>query len=82
LKVKANKSPDPSVYQYYLRDLGMLIREYALEAKSKEKTDFDGGYIMCFHRVLTLMQQQAEGFGIPLSEIGLDGFDPDVDLFK
>jgi len=35
---------------------------------------------MGYHRVLSLMQQQAESFQIPLEELGLDNFDPDIDL--
>lgn len=78
------KSPnDDSVYRNYLSDLSVLLKEMALEAKQKTSssaTDFDVGYIAGFHRVLSLMQQQADAFGIPLEEISLDGIDPDEDL--
>jgi hypothetical protein len=30
--------------------------------------------------VLSLMQQQAESFGLPLHDLALDGFDADQDL--
>jgi hypothetical protein len=30
--------------------------------------------------VIAIMQQQAEGFGIPLSDLRLDDIDPDRDL--
>jgi len=74
---------DTTVYQNYLKDLGSLIKESAMEAKqqSLEKdTDFSVGYMAGFHRVVSLMQQQAEAFDLPLEEIGLDGIDADEDL--
>lgn len=33
-----------------------------------------------FHRVISLMQQQAEAFDIPFEGIGLDGIDPGEEL--
>jgi len=74
---------DLTVYQYYLKDLGILIKEMALEAKKEagdNKTDFSIGYMACYHRIVSLMQQQAEAFGIPFEQIGLDGIDADHDL--
>ncbi len=74
---------DAVVYKYYAKDLGFLVKELALEAKrnaSKEKTDFSVGYMAGFHRVVSLMQQQAEAFGIAYADIGLDGIDADEDL--
>ena len=72
-----------TVYQDYLLDLGILVKEIALEAKkeaTKSSTDFAFGYMAGFHRVVSLMQQQAEAFGIPLKEIGLDEIDPNDEL--
>ncbi|MBJ7553942.1 hypothetical protein [Marinomonas spartinae] len=77
------KNADTTVYQNYLKDLGVLIREMALEAKQQlveKDTDFSTGYMACFHRVVSLMQQQAEAFDISLEDIGLDGIDADEDL--
>lgn len=74
---------DMAVYQNYLQDLGGLVKELALEAKqhSREKgSDFSAGYMTGFHRIVSLMQQQAEAFNIPLEEIGLDSIDADEDL--
>ena len=78
-----NKCLDAEVFQNYLRDLGVLIKELSLEAKQEagEKgTDFSVGYLAGFHRVVSLMQQQAEAFGIPFKEIGLEGIDADESL--
>ena len=72
-----------TIYKNYVHDLGFLIKEMALEAKQTAKqtdSDFAIGYMAGFHRVVSLMQQQAEGFGIPLDELALDGIDPDTEL--
>lgn len=72
-----------SDHKLYLRDLGCLIKELAVESKKDVAThhsDFATGYMAGFHRVVSLMQQQAEAFGIPLIDIALDGFDPDDEL--
>lgn len=72
-----------SVEADYLLDLGVLLKEMALEAKARQAatdSDFDTGYVAGFHRVVSLMQQQAESFGLSLEAIGLDGIDADVDL--
>ena len=75
-------------YQYYLFDLGLLIKQRALEARQQRDviTDddserlFQSGRIIAFNGVISIMQQQAEGFDIPLSEIQLDDIEPDRDL--
>ncbi len=74
-------------YRQYLRDLGSLISDKAREAKQlKEKSagtddfEFNLGRLMAFHEVVSLMQQQAEAFGLPLDELGLAGLSPDTDL--
>lgn len=70
-------------YKNYLHDLGVLLKEYALEAKQhsdRKGTDFSSGYVSGFHRVVSLMQQQADTFDISIEEIGLDGIDADEDL--
>ncbi|MCK4766073.1 MAG: hypothetical protein KAW12_27995 [Candidatus Aminicenantes bacterium] len=75
------------VYKDYLLDLIVILKEYASEAKSNKvksiatkDEDYNTGYLMGYHRVISLMQQQAEGFQIPLEELGLDKIDPDRDL--
>lgn len=72
-----------TVYQNYVRDLGVLIKELAFEAKLRmveTGSDFSTGYMAGFHRVVSLMQQQAEAFDIPLEAVGLEGIDADEDL--
>jgi len=70
-------------HKNYLKDLGMLIQETAKEAKaaylesSQEKEAFSLGYFMACHRVVTLMQQQAEAFCIPLQDLCLEHISED-----
>lgn len=75
-------------YKYYLWDLGWLIRERALETKesllleAKGSPDylFQAGRLLAFNEVISIMQQQAEGFQIGLEELNLSDINPDEDL--
>jgi hypothetical protein len=71
----------------YLHDLGEFIKERAREAKRDAKAaagtdrhDFELGRLMALHEVVSLMQQQAEAFGLELSALALDGISPEKDL--
>lgn len=71
----------------YLRATNELLLEFAREAKQQadasrgsEGGRFDAGYLMGFHRVISLMQQEAQAVGLGLSEIGLDGIDANREL--
>jgi hypothetical protein len=70
----------------YVRDLCVLLKEKALEAKRESTTApedqraFALGRLMAFHEVVSLLQQQAQAFGISLEELGLDDIKPEVDL--
>jgi len=73
-------------YKSYLITLGEVISQYAKEAKINKELSigtkheqFATGYLSGFHRIITLMQQQAEIFDIPLSELSLDGIN-EIDL--
>jgi hypothetical protein len=72
-------SPSTDAYADYLRDLGQLVKEYSygakdrwLNARGTSEEQFASGYLMGFHRFVTLMQQQAQGFRIPLEHLCLD----------
>jgi hypothetical protein len=64
----------------------VLLKEKALEAKeesqsvSGDQRGFALGRLMAFHEVVSLMQQQAQAFGIPLEALGLEGIQPERDL--
>lgn len=71
----------------YLRDLGLLLKEKARGAKDDESLAgdeqdrrFRAGRLMAFHEVISLMQQQARAFQIPLEELCLDDIDPEREL--
>jgi len=70
----------------YLKDLGFLIKQEALEAKSRRalarasERDFCDGRLMAYNEVLSLMKSQAIAFQIDQSVIGLNDFDPDAEL--
>lgn len=76
-----------NTYLDYLVATNELLLEFAREAKEKldatrgtEESNFYAGYVMGFHRVISLMQQQADAFGIDLKEVGLEGIEPNRDL--
>ena len=75
-----------SKYQLYLYDLGLLIKENALKVKDKAKTSeaddrkFLRGIVFGYAEVISLMQQEAQAFGIGLDELRLGDFDSERDL--
>lgn len=74
-------------YKNYVYDLGVMLKEMGVDAaeehrmaKGTKEESYKLGYLMGFHRVLTLMQQQAEDFDIAQEDLGMKGFDADSDL--
>jgi hypothetical protein len=72
---------------YYLLDLGTLLvedarkaRAEALASKGTDEYEFNAGQAFAYYRVISLMHQQAVGFGLPLEAISMGGIDPDRDL--
>ncbi len=70
---------DSEHYKSYCICLGEALRECVIEAQEKRKRsqetdekEFDAGYLCAFHRIITLMQQQAEVFDIPFDELGIN----------
>jgi hypothetical protein len=71
----------------YIFDLGAILRREALDAKGRANREiglaghqFALGRLTAFYEVLSLMQQQANAFGIEARQLSLDGFDADRDL--
>jgi hypothetical protein len=71
----------------YLRDLGQLVKQRALEAQREKdaaagsgRYDYELGRLMALHEVVSLMQQQAEAFGLDLAALALDDISPERDL--
>jgi len=71
----------------YLRDLGFLLKERALEALEQAREErrtgagkFHTERSAAFYEVLSIMLSQAEGFQIPAEAIWLGGIDPERDF--
>lgn len=71
----------------YLRDLGDLLKRAALNvreqrdsASREDDRTFEAGRLTAYYEVISLMQQQAEAFGIELDQVQLDDIEPDRDL--
>jgi hypothetical protein len=75
-----------SSHAYYLRDLGLLLREDAeeavLEARRPDATEFDQGRRMAYYSVISLMQDQARTFDLPLADLAFEDFEPDRDILS
>lgn len=75
-----------STESLFLQDLGVLLKEMALQAKneaamaSENQRDLALGRLMAMHEVISLMQQQANAFGLDPKDMGLDGLTPEQDL--
>lgn len=77
-----------SKYRDFLFDLGFELAARALDARrardensaTGEDRRFQEGRLLAFNEVISLMQQQATGLGIDLSELRLAEIDPDRDL--
>lgn len=75
-------------HKNYLYDLGLILKERALEARRQRDKlplesldrEFQSGRVIAFNELISIMQQQAEGFEIALSDLRLDDVDPDRDL--
>jgi hypothetical protein len=70
-----------SAHANYLRDLGDELRRQAQAARDEARANPGDAFAQGqAHAVLSLMQQQAEGYALPLRDLALDGLDPDRDL--
>ena len=75
-------------YRDYLHDLGEIVKIRALEAKDERAREQEGstgyhfqcGRLLAFNEVISILQQQAEGFDINLQDLNLGDIDPDRDL--
>ncbi|MEW6609860.1 MAG: hypothetical protein AB1414_20850 [bacterium] len=79
---------DGSKYKCYLFDLGFYIKERALKAKEERNKEipntpgyeFQCGRIIAFNEVISIMQQCAKGFDIPLQDLNMKDIEPDRDF--
>jgi hypothetical protein len=75
-------------YRRCLHDVGAALRDRALEARQRKRSvagasseyEFESGRLMAFNETISILQQYAEGFDIPASELHLETVEPDRDL--
>jgi hypothetical protein len=73
-------------YKYYLRDFGCLMKELALKAKfnkdhsTKQEFDYNLGYLMALHDIISLMKRQALSFDINETDICIEDINPEKDI--
>lgn len=71
-------------YKSYCLSLGEALNEIVKDAIKKKRAsveigdDFDTGYLMAFHRVITLMQQTGEIFEMSFEELGINFKEEDL----
>ena len=86
---KDTMAPD-DVYRLYLSDLVKQLREDLEDARIKrdahhpppDKKAWDSGVAFAYAAVLSTMKNQAIAFELPLSELGLEGYDSDREMTK
>ena len=66
-------------YLVILEEILSTARQNGLEAAA-ERADFDQGRAFAYYDILTVAIEQAELLGIPLEDLGLQGFDADREL--
>ena len=75
-------------YKWYLYDLGPILKDRAFEHKAERDAAPDGsdersflsGLVLGFNEVISILQQQADGFEISRKDLRLEDIDPDSDL--
>jgi len=79
---------DDASFRYFVFDVGLYLKEAALEAKASRDSlergtpagEFASGRALAYYEVLSTLKQTLEGFQIPASAMQLDDLDPDRDL--
>jgi len=69
---------------HYLRDIGPLVKELALEARNSAAAAPDDKYcqgqVFAYYELITLLLDQAVAFNLTAADIGLADFDPEREL--
>jgi len=74
--------------QAFLHDVGGYIKERAQQAVQVRDCEevgslnrqYQNGRVMGFNEAISILQQTAKGFDIPLSALSLEDIEPDRDL--
>lgn len=59
-------------YEMFCLSLSEPLNEIVQKSIKKDRTEFESGYLCALHRVITLMQQQAEIFDISFDVLGIN----------
>ena len=68
-------------YAAMLNGIAWIAYDRGMEAAQSGK-DFDMGLSMAYYDILTNMVDDANLYGIPLEDLGMDKMNPDKDLLK
>ena len=78
---------ESNLYENYLTDLCIIIKENAIKAKKESELskntknkDYSLGYLMAYHEIVSLIQQQAKVFQIPLNKIKMENINPEKEI--
>jgi hypothetical protein len=71
---------------YFLQYIGNVLKEESVELKEEtlklkkqfKNIDYENGSLFTYFRVISLIQNHANSFDIPLSVFSLDDFKPDI----
>jgi hypothetical protein len=58
----------------------LAVQERSQRDRNSDEYAYGSGRVNAFNEVISLVQQEARGFGIPLAEMGLADIEPDRDL--
>jgi hypothetical protein len=79
--------PEPDMYRWYISHISRLLTEQALLAKTAREqfrgTDKEAYYVgelHAYHRVISLIKQEAEVWHIMLEDSPLNDIEPDWEL--
>ena len=71
----------------YMQEISFLLKSYAKQAKldadhpkEGDSSDFNDGFLMAYHQVITTMKNQAPFFDLMIEDLNLSDIDPDKDL--
>ncbi len=70
----------------YVNEITSILKERAKKAKEdadhpeERNEDFNDGFLMAYHQMITTMKNQAPVFHIDEKDIGLEDIEPERDL--
>lgn len=74
-------------FKNYIRYIGNLIKEQAIQAKKDEDNpkpgfeDYNKGAVMAYYSVISTLKNQARFFDLEEEDISLADINPEIDLF-